>query len=242
MLFQDAPVEHRHRVAVQRVGVLVHADGVEEGVVLGCARDELQLLHQAIEILPSLVLRVPPVGGAGQDDLRFGVGLLDGLVADRLHSGEFLHRAGPVGVGFAVDVGLVPQDPSIDQTGVLAGQAHQELAPVVVRVVEGQVQVGRGRNRAVAGVARSPARGVQHHTHLFDAAPLLVLHQVAREPAVAVPLARSFWLEVGPPGDEPFPASSCRGCVVRVVDGLDDAEKGIGACNGRQRRRWSGLQ
>jgi hypothetical protein len=79
---------------------------------------------------------------------------------------------------------LVPDDPGIHQSSIVAGQAHEELPPVVVGIVVGQVEIGRRGIGCVIVVGHGPFRGVQDQAHRLDALILLILDGAAGEPAV----------------------------------------------------------
>jgi len=73
-----------------------------------------------------------------------------------------------------------------------------------------------------------------HDRHRLDAMAAIVLDQVAREPAIGFPILRPPGLQVRPPYPEPLPADAGVDGVMRIVDGLDDAEEGVNLRYGRQ--------
>jgi len=78
---------------------------------------------------------VHPVRRSGEDHRGAGVGRLDGQVGHPLKLRELGYRPRPA------ELGLVPDDPGIDGPGILTRQTRHELAPVVLRVIERQLQV-----------------------------------------------------------------------------------------------------
>ncbi len=102
--------------------------------------------HQPVVELGPIAEQVDPVGGAGEGDVRIRVGLLDGQVPDFHELSELLVRAepgeAPARAGVArVKFRLVPEHPVVDLAGVVASRLRDKAAPVVVRIVERQIQV-----------------------------------------------------------------------------------------------------
>ena len=216
----------RHPVGVGGGGIDVRRHGIEVVAVGGAGRVGGGGVQHLAEELRLAGVGVPVEGGAGDDDLRRRLRLLDRLIRhlQQLVVGRGIAGPGIEGAGRIPDVRLIPDDPTGDQPAVLLGHLAAELRPAVARVVDGQGEAGRRRVDAGGRLGLGPGRRVDQQPDDVDTAGVVRLQLRPARRRGRDPVALAARLDLRPLEGDALPARPQRPGGVRVGVRLGDAQ------------------